>query len=68
MKGTQEIAQGPWAGREAFRMKEVAEILGVSLTKVKQLVRARRIGHIKIDRATRITRAQLTDFIRVQGS
>jgi excisionase family DNA binding protein len=48
----------------AFRISDVAYVLSVSESKVKRLLRARLLGHVKDGGATLITRRQLESYLR----
>ncbi|MGW2155007.1 helix-turn-helix domain-containing protein [Nonomuraea sp. NPDC001699] len=47
----------------AYKVEEVAELLGVGRDKIYQLIRTRQLHSIKIGRARRITDQHLADFI-----
>lgn len=48
----------------AFRIPEVAASLSISESKVKRLIRSKRLGHIKDEGTTMITRRQLEAYLR----
>lgn len=48
----------------AFRIPDAAAVLSVSESKVKRLIRSKRLGHIKDDGTTMITRRQLESYLR----
>ncbi len=48
----------------AFRIPDVAEVLSISESKVKRLIRSKRLGHIKDDGTTLITRRQVEAYLR----
>ena len=48
----------------AFRIPDVAEVLSISESKVKRLIRSKRLGHIKDDGTTLITRRQVETYLR----
>ncbi|MFF4619214.1 helix-turn-helix domain-containing protein [Nonomuraea jabiensis] len=48
---------------KAYKVEEVAELLGVGRDKIYQLLRTRQLHSIKIGRSRRITDQHLADFI-----
>lgn len=48
----------------AFRIPDVAEALSISESKVKRLIRSKRLGHIKDEGTTMITRRQIETYLR----
>ncbi len=48
----------------AFRIPDAAAALSVSESKVKRLIRCKRLGHIKDEGTTLITRRQLEAYLR----
>lgn len=48
----------------AFRISEAAFVLSISESKLKRLLRARILGHIKDEGVTLITKRQLEDYLR----
>ncbi|MFI9594410.1 helix-turn-helix domain-containing protein [Nonomuraea sp. NPDC052265] len=48
---------------KAYKVEEVAELLGVGRDKIYQLIRTRQLHSIKIGRSRRITDQHLADFI-----
>lgn len=48
----------------AYRIGDVAYVLSISESKVKRLIRSRRLGHVKDDGVTLITRRQLDAYLR----
>ena len=48
----------------AFRIPEAASALGISESKLKRLLRSKRLGHIKDEGTTMITRRQLESYLR----
>lgn len=60
LRGCDEL----WVEKLAFRIPEVAASLGVSESKVKRLIRCGRLGHIKDEGTTLVTRRQLEAYLR----
>lgn len=48
----------------AFRIPEAAAVLSISESKLKRLLRSKRLGHIKDEGTTMITRRQLEAYLR----
>ncbi|WP_316247667.1 helix-turn-helix domain-containing protein [Nonomuraea sp. PA05] len=48
---------------KAYKVEEIAELLGVGRDKIYELIRTRQLHSIKIGRSRRITEQQLADFI-----
>ncbi|MCW5939854.1 MAG: helix-turn-helix domain-containing protein [Fimbriimonadaceae bacterium] len=48
----------------AYRIPDVAAALSISESKVKRLIRSKRLGHIKDDGTTMITRRQVEAYLR----
>ncbi|MEU1385808.1 MULTISPECIES: helix-turn-helix domain-containing protein [unclassified Nonomuraea] len=48
---------------KAYKVEEVAELLGVGRDKIYELIRTRQLRSIKIGRSRRITDQHLADFI-----
>ncbi len=48
----------------AYRIPDVAAVLSISESKVKRLIRSKRLGHIKDDGTTMITRRQVEAYLR----
>ena len=53
-----------WNDRPTLRPKEVAEIVGLSLTRVHQLIRESRLKKLKDGRASLITTASVAEYLR----
>ncbi|KAA0232919.1 MAG: DNA-binding protein [Armatimonadetes bacterium] len=50
----------------AYRIGEAAFVLSVSESKIKRLLRAKQLGHIKDDGVTLITHRQLESYLRMK--
>jgi excisionase family DNA binding protein len=54
-----------WRGEKlAFRIPEAAAVLSISESKLKRLLRSKRLGHIKDEGTTMITRRQIEAYLR----
>lgn len=56
--------EGSRVEKLAFRIPDAAAALSVSESKVKRLIRCKRLGHIKDDGTTLITRRQIESYLR----
>lgn len=52
------------AEKLAFRIPEAAAVLSIGESKLKRLLRSKRLGHIKDEGTTMITRRQLEAYLR----
>ncbi|MBX3097873.1 MAG: hypothetical protein KF812_13550 [Fimbriimonadaceae bacterium] len=50
----------------AYRIADVAYVLSISESKVKRLLRARILGHIKDEGTTMVTRRQLESYLKTR--
>lgn len=48
----------------SFRVPEVARVLSMSESKIKQLIRTKSLSHIKEEGVTLVTRAQVQAYLR----
>jgi len=55
---------GPPLWKLAYRIPEVAYLLSMSISKVKQLIRRKELKHVKVDGATLVTRRRLREYLR----